>query len=251
LQGQREALEALDLAGAVGEAWQRGPGPVLRIPPTPTGRIETLAEHAGKAALARAGVRVPESRVVPCAEAAAAAVTLGFPVAIKAAGPGLEHKTERGGVVLDVRTPAQAATAAAQLASLGTDVLVERMVDDGVAEILVGIAVDPHFGQLLLIGSGGVQAELWQDTVSLLPPWSRTGVELALRRLKVAALLDGRRGRPPGDVAALVDTILAIGCYAEAQRDTLVELDVNPVIVRPRGAGAIAVDVLIRKVEEP
>jgi acetyl-CoA synthetase len=171
-------------------------------------------------------------------------------VAIKATGPGLEHKTERGGVVLDVRTPVQAAAAAAQLAALSDEVLVERMVDDGVAEILVGITVDAHFGQLLLIGSGGVQAELWQDTVSLLPPWSRACVEAALRRLKVAGLLDGYRGKPPGDVAALVDTILAVGRYAEAQRDTLVELDVNPVIVRPRGEGAIAVDVLIRKVEE-
>jgi acetate---CoA ligase (ADP-forming) len=250
LQGQREALEALDLAGAVGEAWQQGSGPVLRIPLALSGRIETLAEHAGKAVLAHVGVQVPESRVVPCSEAAATATALGFPVAIKATGPGLEHKTERGGVALDVRTPAQAAAAAAQLAALGPEVLVERMVDDGVAEILVGIAVDPHFGQLLLIGSGGVQAELWQDTVSLLPPWSRASIEAALRRLKVAGLLDGYRGRPPGDVAALVDTIVAIGRFAEAQRDTLVELDVNPVIVRPRGGGAVAVDVLIRKVEE-
>jgi acetyl-CoA synthetase len=250
LQGQREALEALDLAGAVSESWQQGPGPVLRIPQAPPGRIETLAEHAGKAALAQVGVRIPESRVVPCSEASATATALGFPVAIKATGPGLEHKTERGAVVLDVRTPAQAAAAAAQLAALGPEVLVERMVDDGVAEILVGVTVDAHFGQLLLIGSGGVQAELWQDTVSLLPPWSRARVEAALRRLKVAGLLDGYRGKPPGDVAALVDTILAIGRYAEAQRDTLVELDVNPVIVRPRGEGAIAVDVLIRKVEE-
>jgi acetyl-CoA synthetase len=250
LQGQREALEALDLAGAVSEAWRQGPGPVLRIPQAPAGRIATLAEQAGKAALAPFGVQVPESRVVPCSEAAATATALGFPVVIKATGPGLEHKTERGGVVLNVRTPAQAAAVAAQLAALSDQVLVERMVDDGVAEILVGITVDAHFGQLLLIGSGGVQAELWQDTVSLLPPWSRAGVEAALRRLKVTGLLDGYRGKPPGDVAALVDTILAIGRYAEAQRDTLVELDVNPVIVRPRGAGAIAVDVLIRKVEE-
>jgi hypothetical protein len=66
----------------------------------------------------------------------------------------------------------------------------------------------------------------------------------------VAALLDGYRGKPPGDVAALIDAILAIGRYASANRDTLAELDVNPIIVRPRGSGAVAVDVLIRKVEE-
>jgi acyl-CoA synthetase (NDP forming) len=153
-------------------------------------------------------------------------------------------------VVLNVRTAEQADAAAAKLAALADEVLVEQMIDDGVAEVLVGVAVDAQFGQVLLIGSGGVQAELWMDTVSLLPPWSRQAVEAALRRLKVRELLVGFRGRPPGDVAALVDAILAIGRYAEAHRDTLAELDVNPIIVRPRGAGAVAVDVLIRKVEE-
>jgi acetyl-CoA synthetase len=124
------------------------------------------------------------------------------------------------------------------------------MIDDGIVEILVGVTVDEQFGQLLLIGSGGVQAELWQDTMTLLPPWSRESIATALRQLKVSALLDGYRGQPAGDVEALIDAILAIGRYAAAHRDTLAELDVNPIIVRPRGAGAIAVDVLIRKAEE-
>jgi hypothetical protein len=84
----------------------------------------------------------------------------------------------------------------------------------------------------------------------LLPPWSRQSIATALRQLKVSALLDGYRGQPAGDVEALIDAILAIGRYAAAHRDTLAELDVNPIIVRPRGAGAIAVDVLIRKAEE-
>jgi acetyl-CoA synthetase len=152
--------------------------------------------------------------------------------------------------VLGVRTVEQATSAGARLAALSQEVLVEQMIDDGVAEILVGIAVDAQFGQLLLIGSGGVQAEVWKDTVTLLPPWTRQSVAEALRRLKVAALLDGYRGKPAGDVEALVDAILAIGRYATANRDTLAELDVNPIIVRPRGAGAVAVDVLIRKIEE-
>jgi acetyl-CoA synthetase len=195
-------------------------------------------------------MQVPRSRVVPCAQAGTAAAAIGFPVVIKASGASLEHKTELGGVVLGVRTVEQAAAAGARLAALSQEVLVEQMIDDGVAEILVGIAVDAQFGQLLLIGSGGVEAEVWKDTVTLLPPWTRQSVAEALRRLKVAALLDGYRGKPAGDVEALVDAILAIGRFATANRDTLAELDVNPIIVRPRGAGAVAVDVLIRKIEE-
>ena len=147
-------------------------------------------------------------------------------------------------------TPEQAAAAGTQLAALSDTVLVEQMIDDGIAEILVGVTVDEQFGQVLLVGSGGVQAEIWKDTVTLLPPWSRESIAAALRRLKVSVLLDGYRGKPAGDVEALIDAILAIGRYATANRDTLAELDVNPIIVRPRGAGAIAVDVLIRKAEE-
>ncbi|MDH4311997.1 MAG: acetate--CoA ligase family protein, partial [Gammaproteobacteria bacterium] len=171
-------------------------------------------------------------------------------VVIKASGAGLEHKTELGGVVLGVRTVEHAVAAGRQLAALSVEVLVEQMIDDGIAEILVGVAVDEQFGQLLLIGSGGVHAEVWKDTVTLLPPWTRESVAVALRRLRVAVLLDGYRGKPPGDVEALIDAVLAIGRYATANRDTLAELDVNPIIVRPRGAGAVAVDVLIRKIGE-
>ena len=250
LQGQREALEALHLAGAVGDAWRSSDSPALSIPLPPRGPLLTIGEHDGKAALAAFGLLVPRSQVVPCAQAGDAAAAIGFPVVIKASGTGLEHKTELGGVVLGVRTTEQAAAAGMQLAALSGEVLVEQMIDDGIAEILVGVTVDDQFGQLLLIGSGGVQAEVWQDTVSLLPPWSRESVAVALRRLKVAALLDGHRGKPPGDVEALIDAILAIGRYATANRDTLAELDVNPIIVRPHGTGAIAVDVLIRKAEE-
>jgi acetyl-CoA synthetase len=212
--------------------------------------VQTVTEHAGKAALGAFGLQAPRSQVVPVLQAAAAAAAIGFPVVIKATGAGLEHKTELGGVVLGVRNAAQAAAAGTRLAALSDDVLVEQMIDDGIVEILVGITVDEQFGQLLLIGSGGVQAELWQDTMTLLPPWSREAIAAALRQLKLSALLDGYRGQPAGDVEALIDAILAIGRYAAAHRDTLVELDVNPIIVRPRGAGAIAVDVLIRKAEE-
>ena len=210
----------------------------------------TIDEHAGKTALGAFGLQVPRSQLVPCAQVAAAATAVGYPVVIKASGAGLEHKTELGGVVLNVRNAEQAAAAGTQLATLSDTVLVEQMIDDGVAEILVGVTVDEQFGQLLLVGSGGVQVEIWKDTVTLLPPWSRESIAAALGRLKVSVLLDGYRGKPAGDVEALIDAILAIGLYATANRDTLAELDVNPIIVRPRGAGAIAVDVLIRKAEE-
>ncbi len=251
LQGQREALEALELAAAVGEAWMHGAQVRLQLPRRPsTQHATTLSEHAGKAALAAYGVRVPQARVVPAAEAAQTASALGFPVVIKASGANLEHKSDVGGVVLDVRNAQAAAAAAAQLAHLSDELLVEQMVADGVAEVLIGITRDPQFGLVLLLGAGGVLAELLADTVVVLPPFSAESIARALRQLSVARLLDGFRGRPAGDLAGLVDTALACTRYAQDHLERLVELDLNPVIVRPAGLGAVAVDALVRLTEE-
>ncbi len=255
LQGQREALEALDLAGRVGETWASGLAPLqLRVPRELRelrGAARTLPEQEAKSALAGFGVTVPRGRLVSARDAATAAAELGFPVVIKAVGATLEHKTELGAVVLDVRSAADAAAAAQRLSGLSATLLVEQMVTDGVAEILVGITVDPQFGQLLVLGAGGVLTEVLRDSVSLLPPFSAPCIEAALRTLRVWSLLSGYRGRPAADVAALVATILACTRYAAANLERLVELDMNPVIVRPAGSGAVAVDALIRLVEEP
>ena len=305
LQGQRQALEALDLAASVGEAWANGALVELRKPATqgtapsaaatapatlahatvgshaepastpaarasarshaeappteaapatgPAGtasQIHTLAEHDGKHALTTFGVRIPRAHVVPANQAAATAESLGFPIVIKTASASLEHKSDVGGVVVNIRTRAEAEAAAGRLARLSDTLLVEEMVADGVAEILIGMTVDPQFGQVMVLGAGGILTELLRDTVTLLPPFSATAIESALKRLTVWKLLAGYRGKPPGDVPALVETALACGHYAEANVNTLVELDINPVIVRPLGQGAVAVDALIRLAQE-
>jgi acetyl-CoA synthetase len=254
LQGQREALEALDLAAAVGESWSSGRGVQLRLPqPRRPGNARTLAEHEAKAALAEFGVPIPRSRIVATKDVGAltgavvaAAQSIGFPVVIKAAGASLEHKSDVGGVIIDVRSAADAAAAALRVAILSDTILIEEMVRDGVAEVLIGVTVDPQFGQILVLGAGGVLTELLRDSVSLLPPFTPQAIEAAVMQLNVGRLLGGYRGRPQADVAALVATAMACSRYAEANIDRLVELDMNPVIVRPRGQGAVAVDALIR-----
>jgi acetate---CoA ligase (ADP-forming) len=271
LQGQREALEALDLAGAVGEAWASGTTVELRLPAcaiTAADRatmargkagssaaangcdgapvVLTLTEHAGKAALAAFGVTIPRSKLVTTVEAANAAREIGFPVVIKASGAHLEHKSELGAVVVNIRTADEAEAAAQRLSKVSDTLLVEQMIADGVAEIIVGMTVDPQFGQVLVIGAGGILTELLCDTVTLLPPFTAPAIGAALNGLKVSKLLKGFRGKPAGDVPALIDAVLACTRYAEANLNALVELDINPVIVRPAGHGAIAVDALIR-----
>ena len=253
LQGQREALEALSLAGSVGTAWSGAAGAQLRrpAPRVSSTAIRSLGEHEGKAALAEFGVRIPKGRRVPADAAAAAALELGFPVVLKATGSHLTHKTEVGGVVLNVRTEADARSAAERLAKLSDTLLVEEMFTDGVAEVLIGVIVDAQFGQVLVLGAGGVLTEMLSDSVSLLPPWTHASVDAALKRLEVYKLLAGFRGKPAADVAALIDTILGVARYAAENASVLVEIDVNPVIVRPPGLGAVAVDTMIRLLQFP
>jgi acetyl-CoA synthetase len=269
LQGQREALEALNLAGEVGETWRSGSRVELLIPTRDVGEqsranrrshaadpvvsspgAQTLGEHASKTALAAFGVSIPRSLVVAPKDAAAAARDIGFPVVIKATGAHLEHKSEVGAVVVNVRTQEDAEAAAHRLSKLSDKILVEEMVSDGVAEILVGMTVDPQFGQVLLLGAGGVLTELLRDTVTLLPPFTPAAVQSALGRLKVSKLLRGFRGKPAGDISALIATVVACTRYAEANLGSLLELDINPVIVRPAGLGAVAVDALVRLAKE-
>jgi acetate---CoA ligase (ADP-forming) len=249
LQGQREALEALALAGAVGAVWRAHPNVNLHRPAADScaqHEVYALGEHEGKAALAGFGLTIPRGKIVAAGAAAGAAVELGFPVVIKAAAADLQHKTEVDGVALNIRSEREAIEAAARLAKLSPTLLVEEMITDGVAELLIGITVDPQFGQVLTLGAGGVLTEIMADSVSLLPPWSHDSVAAGFKQLAVARLLGGFRGKPAADIDALIAAALSVARYAAANVATLVELDVNPVIVRPRGMGAVAVDTMVR-----
>lgn len=225
----------------------------LPVLPPLSATTVTLDEAEAKRALAAHGLPVPASRVVPPAAAPAAAATLGFPVVVKALDRRLAHKTELGAVALNLKDDAAVAAALARIrANLATRapdialdrVLVETMVGDPIAELIVGVKRDPAFGLVLVVGAGGTLVELMADTVTLLLPTSRADVTDALSRLKTAKLLGGFRGRPKADMASVVDAVQAVAAYAWSERDRLVELDVNPLIVT--AAGAVAADALVR-----
>jgi len=200
-----------------------------------------------KHALAAHGVAIPRGRLVATPdEAADAADALGYPVVVKAVSATLAHKSEIGAVRVNLRDAASVRSAAADLRPLGEALLIEHMVTDAVAEVLVGIDRDPAIGPYMVLGSGGVLVELFADSTILLLPASGAEIRDALATLKVARLLAGHRGKPAGDIAALVATILAVQAYALANLDRLLEIDVNPIMVRRHGRGAVAVDALIR-----
>ena len=250
--GMSEALTALRLAAEVGEAWASPASarlwPVGQAPITRPARM--LDEAEAKAALAQFSLAVPAFRVAPIAEAARAAEDLGFPVVVKALSVTLAHKTDVGGVRLGLSDPAAVKHASAGMAHLSDRVLIEPMKEGALAELIIGVTRDALFGLALTVGAGGVLADLIDDHATLLLPASREEIEAALHSLKLARLLDGYRGAARGDWPALLGAVELIARYAAAHRDTLIELDVNPLLVFATGSGAVAVDALIRLSEE-
>jgi acyl-CoA synthetase (NDP forming) len=185
-------------------------------------------------------------------EAAQFAQQIGFPVALKLASPDILHKTEVGGVMLNlpdadsVRAAYQAIVTRARAAHPNADirgVQVQQMVTGG-QEVIVGMKRDPAFGPLVMFGLGGVYVEALADVSFRLAPLSRQDAEEMIREVRSAKLLEGLRGAPPADRSALVDAIVRVGQLA-ADCPEITELDVNPLMVLPAGQGALAADVRI------
>ncbi|WEX76421.1 acetate--CoA ligase family protein [Sinorhizobium numidicum] len=246
LFGIDEALAAAETAAEIGAAWARPvPPPLLKIAAA-NGDVVTLTEFEAKAELSAAGVMVPQGKAAATAiEAADAADALGFPVVLK--GLGVSHKTEAGAVRLDLACREDVLTAAKGMASVASGYLVERMIAEPVAELIIGAMRDPVAGPVLTIGAGGILVELLDDAAILTLPASDDAIHQAINSLKISKLLGGYRGSPKGDVAALAKIVAAVASYVVANASKLEELDINPIMVLPEGHGAIAADALIRR----
>jgi acyl-CoA synthetase (NDP forming) len=220
-----------------------------------------LTEAEAKKLLALYGVPRPAEALVTSAEAAIeAAARIGGPVALKVQSPDITHKTEAGGIALGIvgeaavrdayeRILASAKGAYPEAAIDG--VLVQAMAPPG-REIIVGITRDAIFGTMLMVGLGGIHVEVLRDVAFAPVPLEPDQALRLLGELKGTALLDGVRGAPPVDRAALVQLITTLSRFAADHADLIEEVDLNPVIVHPEGHGLTVVDALIviRRPEE-
>ena len=236
--GLREALAAMDAAAKI-----RAPHSLPLCLPGTGEASTTLSEAEAKAVLAQHGLVTPASCTGPAKDAPTFSKDLRAPLAVK--GVGLAHKTEAGAVRLGLDHDG-AAKAALQIGT-GT-VLIEEMVDDGVAELLIGVTRDAAHGFVLTLGAGGVLTEVLRDTVSRLRPVTETDIHAALDALAIAPVLRGYRGKPAADLDAIADAVLAVQAYVLAHHRALSEVEINPLICTPQRA--VAVDALIRLAEE-
>ncbi|UUU40663.1 acetate--CoA ligase family protein [Streptomyces sp. NBC_00162] len=212
---------------------------------------QQLSEHAAKQLLRAYGIRVPREQLVTSAAAAVRAAGLvGYPVVMKASGPQLGHKTELGLVKIGLTSASQIRDAYRELTDIARyenvpldGILVCQMVERGV-EMVVGVTQDDLFGPTVTVGLGGVLVEVLHDAAVRVPPFGENQARAMLTELRGHALLEGVRGAPPADVDALVEVILRIQRMALELGDELSELDINPLMVLPRGQGAVALDAL-------
>lgn len=235
LQGLQESLTALDAA-----AWLGGhlPGE-LPAPVSMPNKTKLINESDAKKLLRQNGVSVPNGAQCSRHDISASAQKIGFPITLK--GLGLAHKSESGAVRVGIKSQDELTLAVQSMPKEVTDFLVEQTITDVVAEVLVSVRRDAPVGWLITLGAGGIYTELWRDTVCLLAPATDTEIRNAILSLRTAPLLNGYRGKPAGDLDALV--ALTQKVIAMTLNEGLVEVELNPVLVTKNSA--VAVDALM------
>ena len=215
----------------------------------------TLSEHAGKEILQAWGIPVTTDRLLPAAVVNAEDVVgASFPVALKIVSRDVPHKSEIGGVHLNIRNAAELAAASRDMldrvqrgapAARVDGLLVSEMISDGI-ETIAGVVNDSVFGPVVAFGLGGMFAETLNDITYRLAPFDSETAREMVAELRASPILSGVRGKPPGDLEALVQTLVAISELAWQLRDSLQEMDINPLLVLPAGRGVVAADALLR-----
>jgi acyl-CoA synthetase (NDP forming) len=236
--GLNDTLAAISTAAWLGR-YDHTPDALL-LPADP-GTLHVLSEADAKATLSEHGLTVPRSaRAETAAQLPAAMANLPTPVVLKAEG--LAHKSDAGGVALNLSDVAAVQQAAQAMPS--DTFLIEEMITGGVAELLIGVLRDPAHGFVLTLAAGGVLTEILQDCASLLLPTTQADIRTALNSLRISPLLHGYRGKPAADIQAIVNAVLAVQSYVATYAHQLEEVEINPLICTP--TRAVAADALIQ-----
>jgi acetate---CoA ligase (ADP-forming) len=211
-------------------------------------------EFGAKRALATAGIPVLPERLVQDADAAVrAAAEIGFPVVLKIASPDLPHKTEVGGVKVGLASADEVRQSYAEMLrsvavkapQAAIDGVLVAPMAKGIAELILGTTTDPVFGPVVMVGLGGIFAEIIGDVAVQAAPVDEAMAMEMLRSLKAFAVLDGARGWPRADTVAAARTIAALSRFAAAHAQAISQIDINPLLLMSEGQGVVALDALL------
>ena len=194
--------------------------------PAPTGPRQQLDEVTAKADLQAAGMDVPKGQLLSQPPSPSASGPLTRPVVMKAVSADLAHKSEVGGVMINVQDPA---AAYAKLRSISPNVLMEEMVQDALGELILGYVIDPVVGGHMVIGAGGILTELLADSAIVLLPFTKLEALTALKELKMARVLQGYRGKPAADMDIIAEALMTM--QRRLMAGDIHELDINPLMI--------------------
>ena len=169
---------------------------------------------------------------------------------LKAVVPEILHKTDSGGVALNLKNVSELRDALLKMTEISEIFLVEEMITDCVAELILGVTTDLQFGLSLTLGAGGIITELLKDSVVLMMPLSKNQLKESISKLRAHKLLNGWRGQPEADTEQLIETVMSFEKFVKNNIDDLAECEINPLIVRPSGKGVVAADALIMMKEK-
>lgn len=240
-------LKALNHSYKIGQAFASKPMPEIKILNTHReNKInKQLTEFEGKQLLMEYGIPIPKGFLVKnLTEALKAAEDITYPVTLKVSVTKLSHKTELGGVRLNIQNSIMLEEACNDLFKISSVLLIEKMIEGSVCELIIGIDHDPTFGKHIIIGAGGIFVELLKDSSVLILPVSREDIQQALSKLKVYQLLQGYRDDLIGDIEAVIDAVMSV--IELIKVNDVEELDINPLLVLKEKNGVVAADTLIR-----
>ena len=244
-------LKALNHSYKIGRAFSSNSSPDLEVLRNSSEHKskQQLTEYQGKQLLKKYGVTIPMGCLVEnVTEAIKAAEEISFPVTLKVSGAKLAHKTELNGVRLNIQNVKTLKEACDDLFKISPELLIEKMIESPICELIIGMDYDPTFGKHIIVGGGGVYVELLQDSSVLILPVSREDIRQALSNLKVFKLLEGYRGGMKGDIEAVIDSVMSV--IELIRTNAVEELEINPLLVLKGSDGVVAADTLIKLYSE-
>jgi len=255
IQGLKSMLSAISTASSLSppgrfRARQTLPANETRSRNTQVSTEIYLDEFKSKTLVKRFGVPIPKGFKNSGAGLVQAAHEIGFPVVLKLLSSETLHKSENFRVITDIRDEASLVNAKSEIEHhnpTGNIFLIEKMVPDVVGELLISISFDTKFGYYLTLGSGGVFAEVLSDTVTLILPVTRQSLADSLSNLKCFPILSGYRNRLEGDIQSAISTIECLITFINENLPGRYEVEINPLLVLPRGKGVIAGDAIVKK----
>ena len=251
LQGLSESLKAINFSIETSIAW--GKNNKIRIYKNLHNiniKNKLYSEYQSKKILNKYGIDIPQAILTNSRNAIKDSKKIKFPLVMKVNSSEISHKSDVNGVFTNILNTEKIKNCSKHLSKIAPEILMEKMITDTIAELIIGIKIDDQFGPIIVIGAGGIYTELFRDTVTLLTPVNRNQVLAAINNLKISKIIKGYRGNDEGDMQELVNTIIKISKFAEKNVNKITEVDINPLIVRKKGKGVIAVDALIYYSEE-